>query len=128
MSTIPSPFLALAPSCLCLHTPLHVHSSPFLYLPSPQLDTERSASRDLRQRLESTERAIAERTQEDGRLKAEQAKQRNHQTAKATEQVWRRRGLQSLGWEVVLPCEPKGVHTFSVHTYVRMYSCVHWLK
>lgn len=131
MSTISYPFLALVPSHLCLHTTLHAHLSPFLYLPFPQLDTERSASRDLRQRLESTERATAEKMQEDGRVKAEQTKQRNYQTAKATEQVWWRKGLAAtvVGsgapmYTYIRTC----IHSVYMNTYVHMHSCVHWLR
>ena len=89
---------------LCLH---------FLYVPPiPQLDTERSATRELRQRLEVTQRAAVEKTQEEGRSKAEQVKQRNYQTAKATEQVcWEEEAYKGELW-----C----FHAATVHTLVRV--------
>lgn len=64
-------------SLKCLHDP----SS------HPQLDTERGAARELRQRLEAAQRAVVEKTQEDEKSKTEQVKLRNNQAVKATEQV-----------------------------------------
>ena len=94
---------------LCLH---------FLYVPPiPQLDTERSATRELRQRLEVTQRAAVEKTQEEGRSKAEQVKQRNYQTAKATEQVcWEEEVYKGELW------------CFRAATVQPLYNFVHWLE
>ena len=64
-----------------MHVPPHFVSS------LPQLDTERGAARELRQRLEATQRSLVEKTQEDEKSKAEHFRQRSYQTAKATEQV-----------------------------------------
>lgn len=89
----------------------------FLYLPSPQLDTERSATRELRQRLEATQKAAVEKMQEDGRSKAEQVKQRNYQTAKATEQVC---------WEKEV--KKRELWCFCAATVQPSYYFVHWLE